>query len=118
MISSVIDKPPTYNMNNYRNAAKKALIHQKRRVRADMERIGLREEVEPTDPGSITRQVELDHLKELLLTNHLLLLEEEEAKRRNEKNPEDEKKAKDEKEEDIAKERVKGNNLFKKIHIY
>ena len=58
MISSVIDKPPTYNMNNYRNAAKKALIHQKRRVRADMERLGLREEVEPTDPGSITRQVE------------------------------------------------------------
>ena len=54
----------------YRHEAKKALILQKRRVRANQERLGLR----ATDPDPI-REKELDHMKLLLLENHLLLLE-------------------------------------------
>ena len=63
----------------YRHEAKKALILQKRRVRANQERLGLR----ATDPDPI-REKELDHMKLLLLENHLLLLndtKEEDAKK-------------------------------------
>ena len=55
----------------YRHEAKKALILQKRRVRANQERLGLRATEDP-DP---IRERELDHMKLLLLENHLLLLE-------------------------------------------
>ena len=59
----------------YRHEAKKALILQKRRVRANQERLGLRAREDP-DP---VRERELDHMKLLLLENHLLLLNDTEG---------------------------------------
>ena len=43
----------------YRNAAKKALINQKKKVRANQQRLGLDQE-EPADPVGLMRQVEMD----------------------------------------------------------
>ena len=68
MISSVTSAMASNKQAMYRHEAKKALILQKRRVRANQERLGLR----TTDPDPI-REKELDNMKLLLLENHLLL---------------------------------------------
>ena len=61
-------------MNMCRNAAKKALINQKKKVGANQQRLGLDQE-EPADPATLMRQVEMDTMKMMLLENHLILLQ-------------------------------------------
>ena len=94
----------------YRHEAKKALILQKRRVRANQERLGLR----ATDPDPI-REKELDHMKLLLLENHLLLLndtkEEDKQDNQEEDKEHEPKMAKGEDEKNYEQEET-GNNFL------